>query len=299
MDKSIKNIRKEFKQKGIFYTPNELAEKLKSYVDIEPKTVYDPTCGAGNLLKIWGDDIEKFGQELDPEEFNKIKIPNFRGYVGDTLQDDGFKDLNFDCILANPPFSIKWTPDKLKEDVRFKDFEVLPPPSKADWAFLIHILHHLKKDGIAVTLNFPGILYRGNKEGKIREWFLKNNYIDRVVHIDGDTFEDTKIATCILVLKKNKKTTDVIFEDKEKTRIVPFEEIEKADFNLSVNYYLQDEIEKEEVDIDKLNKELVDALISSTDKVLRFNIEMENELNEEFYSKKLKKGLLEVIANHI
>lgn len=246
--KSIKNIRKEFKDNGIFYTPPEVAEKLKTYIDIEPKAVYDPTCGAGNLLKVFPDDVKKYGQELDAEQLQIIDIPNFTGYAGDTLMDDKFKGVKFDCIVANPPFSVKWQPDKLKDDVRFCDCAALPPPSKADWAFMLHIINHLSNEGVAVVLEFPGILYRGQREGKVRRWFVENNYIDRVVNVPGNTFEDTSIATCIVVLKKNRETTDIIFEDGEQIETVPLSEIEENDFNLSVNIYLPEEVEKEYID---------------------------------------------------
>lgn len=179
--KSIKNIRQEFKDNGIFYTPLALAERLKSYVDIEPTSVYDPTCGAGNLLSVFQENVKKYGQELDAEQLALIDLPNFEGYAGDTLTDDKFKDMQFDCIVANPPFSVKWEPDALTDDIRFKCCPELPPPSKADWAFMLHILHHLKDNGIAAVLEFPGILYRGQREGKVRRWFVENNYIDRVV----------------------------------------------------------------------------------------------------------------------
>lgn len=246
--KSIKNIRKEFKDNGIFYTPPEVAEKLKTYIDIEPKAVYDPTCGAGNLLKVFPDDVKKYGQELDAEQLQIIDIPNFTGYAGDTLMDDKFKGVKFDCIVANPPFSVKWQPDKLKDDVRFCDCAALPPPSKADWAFMLHIINHLSNEGVAVVLEFPGILYRGQREGKVRRWFVENNYIDRVVNVPGNTFEDTSIATCIVILKKNRETTDIIFEDGEQIETVPLSEIEENDFNLSVNIYLPEEVEKEDID---------------------------------------------------
>lgn len=246
--KSIKNIRQEFKENGIFYTPPELAEKLKSYVDIEPETVYDPTCGAGNLLKVFHENVKKYGQELDREQLELIDIPEFHGYAGDTLTNDGFPEMKFDCIVANPPFSVKWEPDRLADDVRFRDCPALPPPSKADWAFMLHILYHLSEDGIAVVLEFPGILYRGQREGKVRRWFVENNYIDRVVNIPGNTFEDTSISTCIIVLKKNRKTTDIIFEDGERTERVPYQTIAENDFSLSPSIYLPEEIEKEEID---------------------------------------------------
>lgn len=246
--KSIKNIRQEFKDNGIFYTPPELAKKLMEYVDIQPDTVYDPTCGAGNLLRVFKDNVKKYGQEIDGEQLAMIDIPNFTAKSGDTLMDDGFEGMKFQCIVANPPFSVKWNPDVLKDDERFSCAPALPPPSKADWAFMLHILNHLDDNGIAVVLEFPGILYRGQKEGIVRKWFIENNYIDRVVNIPGNTFEDTSIATCIVVLKKNRTTTDIIFEDEERTESVSLQTIAENGFVLSVNTYLPEIVEKEEID---------------------------------------------------
>lgn len=266
--KSIKNIRQEFKDKGIFYTPPALAERLKSYVDIDAENVYDPTCGAGNLLSVFHENVKKYGQELDADQLSLIDLPNFTGYAGDTLAEDRFSDMKFDCIVANPPFSVKWNPESLADDARFKNCPVLPPQSKADWAFMLHILYHLSENGIAVVLEFPGILYRGQREGKVRQWFIENNYIERVVNIPGNTFEDTQISTCILVLRKNKKTTDIIFEDGDKTEVITQKEIVDNGFVLSVSTYIQEEIEKEEVNpleleniarksfLEKLRKEL-------------------------------------------
>lgn len=253
--KSIKNIRQEFKDNGIFYTPLALAERLKSYVDIQPESVYDPTCGAGNLLRVFHENVKKYGQELDGEQLALIDLPNFEGYSGDTLADDKFKNIQFDCIVANPPFSVKWEPDAFADDIRFKDCPALPPPSKADWAFMLHILHHLKDNGVAVVLEFPGILYRGQREGKVRRWFVENNYIERVVNIPGNTFEDTSIATCVVVLKKNRTTTDIIFDDGERAETVPYSAIEENDFCLSPSIYLPEIIEKEEIDPSVLENE--------------------------------------------
>lgn len=256
MPKSIKNIRKEFKESGIFYTPPALAEALKKYVDFAPRDVYDPTCGQGNLLAAFGDDIPKYGQELFAADLNVAleRLPNFTGYFGDTLADDFFKGSEFHCIVANPPFSVKWTPNA--DDPRFAAAPCLPPPSKADYAFLLHILHHLAPDGKAVCLGFPGILYRGQREYKIRRWMIERNYIERVVHIPSNTFEDTGIATCILVLSKHKNTTDIIFEDCElqQERTVPLSEICDNDYNLSVSAYIRREIEREFVDIKAVNE---------------------------------------------
>ena len=269
--KSIKNIRQEFKDNGIFYTPPELAEKLKSYVDFEPETVYDPTCGAGNLLRVFHENVKKYGQELDTEQLGLIDIPNFKGYAGDTLLDDGFKGMRFDCIVANPPFSVKWNPGELAEDERFSCSPALPPPSKADWAFMLHILHHLSENGVAVVLEFPGILYRGQREGKVRKWFVQNNYIDRVVHVPGNTFEDTSISTCIVVLKKNRDTTDIVFEDKERTETVSIERIEENDYSLSVSLYIEEEIEKEEIDPAVLENEARRSFLIRLKKELDFD----------------------------
>lgn len=269
--KSIKNIRQEFKNNGIFYTPAELAEKLKSYVDFEPETVYDPTCGSGNLLRVFHENVKKYGQELDAEQLGLIDIPNFKGYAGNTLLDDGFKEMKFDCIVANPPFSVKWNPGELAEDERFSCSPVLPPPSKADWAFMLHILYHLSDNGIAVVLGFPGILYRGQREGRVRKWFVQNNYIDRVVHVPGNTFEDTAISTCIVVLKKNRETTDIVFEDGERTETVSRETVEENDYSLSVGVYIPEEIEKEYIDPSVLENEARRSFLIRLKKELDFD----------------------------
>lgn len=270
-EKSIKNIRKEFKDNGIFYTPPELALKLKSYIDFEPDSVYDPTCGSGNLLGVFHENVKKYGQELDSEQLELIDIPNFTGYAGDTLIDDKFQKMKFDCIVANPPFSVKWNPDVAQNDIRFKGCPDLPPPSKADWAFMLHILYHLSDDGIAVVLEFPGILYRGQREGRVRKWFIEQNVIDRVVNIPGNTFEDTSIATCIIVLKKNRKTTDITFEDREKQEIVAIDQIVENDYCLSPSLYIPDEIEKEEIDPAVLEKESRKLFLTRIRKELQFD----------------------------
>ena len=269
--KSIKSIRQEFKDNGIFYTPPELSKKLMEYVDTQPDTVYDPTCGAGNLLRVFQDNVKKYGQEIDGEQLELIDIPNFTGKSGDTLMDDKFKGMKFQCIVANPPFSVRWNPDVLKDDERFSCAPALPPPSKADWAFMLHILHHLSDNGVAVVLEFPGILYRGQKEGIVRKWFIENNYIDRVVNIPGNTFEDTSITTCIVVLKKNRTTTDIIFEDEERTESVSFQTIAENGFVLSVNTYLPEIVEKEEIDPMILESEARQSFL----KKLRSELEFE------------------------
>lgn len=297
-EKSIKNIRQEFKDHGIFYTPPELAKKLLSYVDNQPKSVYDPTCGAGNLLKVFHENVKKYGQELDPEQLSLIDLPNFTGYAGDTLMDDGFVNQKFDCIVANPPFSVKWEPDALKDDERFSCCPALPPPSKADWAFMLHVLHHLSDSGVAVVLEFPGILYRGQREGRVRQWFVENNYIDRVVNIPGNTFEDTSIATCIVVLKRNRDTMDVIFEDGDRVETVPLEEIKENGFTLSVNTYLQDDTLKEEINVDDVNKTIVNCTIEKVKQTFEAFREIENMFGDNGYIRMLAFGLREVLQKY-
>lgn len=257
---NIKNIRKEFKSKGIFYTQPELAEYMKSLIDIDIVDVYDPTCGNGALLSVFSEDLPKFGQEINDHqlEIAKSKLKNFTGVCADTLKDPAFMDKRFSCIVANPPFSIAWEPPQqgLFGDVRFNNAPVLPPKSKADYAFLLHIIHLLADDGIAIVLNFPGILYRRNREGILRKWFVDNNWIEKVIQIPGKTFIDTTIATSLLILKKNKTTTNIEFIDNDLnlSKVVPVDEIINNDYNLSVNSYVQKEVEKVIVDPNDLQQ---------------------------------------------
>ena len=248
---NIKTIKEEFKAKGIFYTTNELALLIKSFVDIETNEVYDPTCGDGSLLSVFDDNIEKYGQEINDHQIEvaKNKLKNFTGYCGDTLKNPAFNDKKFKCIVANPPFSIAWEQPILNgifTDDRFRLVPALPPKSKADYAFILHILHYLANDGIAVVLNFPGILYRGNSEGEIRKWIVEKNYIDKVIRIPGKTFVDTTIETVLIVFRKNKNTTDIEFVDTEKNKsyIATFEEVKKNDFILSVSAFVFEEKEQ-------------------------------------------------------
>ena len=240
---NIKSIKQEFKDKGIFYTPEDLALLMKSYTK-KPKSVYDPTCGDGMLLSMYDDDVEKYGQEINQEqlEIAKKRLVNFTGVCGDTLKQPAFIGKKFDCIVANYPFSISWD-DNVGDDERFASAPCVPPKSKADYAFLLHIIHYLSNNGKAVTLNFPGILYRGGREGVLRKWFVDNNYIEKIVLIPGNTFVDTKIQTVLMILSKNKTTTDIEFEDLhiKKSRFVSVDEISENGYILSPNIYVYNE----------------------------------------------------------
>lgn len=267
MGYDIKSIRQDFKEKGIFYTTPELANYLKSFLPADVKEIYDPTCGNGGLLSAFDDDVIKYGQDINEKQvkFAEEHLQNFVGVAGDTLKNPAFMDRKFKYIIANPPFSIKWEPFT---DERFEHLPALPPKSKADYAFLAHILYYLQDDGMGVVLNFPGILYRGNAEGKIRQWFIENNYIDTVIEVDGGHFVDTKIATAVLILRKNKETTDIKFIHNDKEITVTQDEVEKNGYSLTVSYYIEEEVKKEEINpielentarkafLDKLRKEL-------------------------------------------
>lgn len=254
MEKNLQNIKQEFKNKGIFYTPETLALKLKEYIDIPITEVYDPTCGQGNLLKVFDENIPKYGQELDGLELEKANqsLKNFTGIAGNTLTNPAFVNKKFNCIVANYPFSIKWQPTL---DERFIEAPTIPTEGKADYAFILHILHYLSDTGIASVLNFPGILYRGNREAKIRKYIVDKNWIDKIILIPANTFVDTKIATVLIIFKKNKTTTNITFIDEElkKEQVVTLEEIKKNDYNLSVNQYVFIEPVKEKIDPFVLN----------------------------------------------
>lgn len=292
-DFSAKAYRDELKQKGVFHTDSKLAEIIKSYGKESPKNVYDPTCGVGTLLSVFDDDIPKYGQELTEDylEAAKATLKNFTGAVGDTLKAPAFMDKRFDLIVANYPFSIKWEPNK--EDIRFKDWVDVPPPSKADYAFIMHMLYLLDDDGICVSLNFPGILYRKAREGKIRKELIEKGYIKKVIQVPGGYFEDTNIATSILVLSKKKSDGFIEFEDLEidKKEKVSIDEIKENDFNLSVSSYLQEELEQEEIDIFELNDGVRELTLSGIENRLASEFDIVNT----FYPMGMAKGYKELL----
>ena len=281
---SAKKFRSDLKKSGVFYTDQALAATIRALLPADVPEVYDPTCGDGALLSVFPDDTKKYGQDILPEQVEDAerRIKNFTGVVGDTLLNPAFANKKFQYIVANPPFSIKWEPDKLKDDPRFSCAPVLPPQSKADYAFILHILYYLEDGGIAAVLNFPGILYRGQREGRLREWIIRNNWVEKVIHIPGGHFEDTNIATALVVFKKGRETTDIEFVDTENniSRLVPFDEIEKNNFNLSVSSYVQPEVAREIVDPEQLQMDARDKFIERLKNELDFDYtvcQLENE----------------------
>lgn len=242
--KSLKQLRKDYKEHGVFYTDSKLAEIIKQFIPADVKEVYDPTCGSGALLSAFGDDVAKYGQELNPTQAEETQrnLKNAHIAAGDTLLEPAFLDKKFRGIVANPPFSVSWEPGNIAvHDARFIAAPCLPPRSKADYAFLLHILYMLSEDGVAACLGFPGILYRGQREGKIREWLVRINVIEEIHHIPGGFFDDTNIATCLVVMKKNRGNRNTIrFVDMEHgiSGDILISDIEANGFNLSVSSYV-------------------------------------------------------------
>ncbi len=224
------------KSGGEFYTPQEVSELL-ARIAVSGKTdvnkVYDPACGSGSLLlkfaKVLGQDRVRqgfFGQEINLTTYNLCRINMFLHDVnceksdiahGDTLTDPSHEDDEpFEAIVSNPPYSIRWAGDSnplLINAPRFAPAGVLAPKSKADLAFTMHILSWLATSGTAAIVEFPGVLYRGGAEQKIRQYLIDNNYVDAVIQLPPDLFFGTTIATCIIVLKKSKRDNATLFID--------------------------------------------------------------------------------------
>jgi type I restriction enzyme M protein len=227
------------KSGGEFFTPQEVSELLARIAVVgktEVNKVYDPACGSGSLLlkfaKVLGRDNVRlgfFGQEVNLTTYNLCRINMFLHDVnyekfdiahGDTLTDpQHWDDEPFEAIVSNPPYSIKWDGDAnplLINDPRFVPAGVLAPKSRADLAFTMHMLSWLSVNGTAAIVQFPGVLYRGGAEQKIRKYLVDNNYVDTVIQLPPDLFFGTTIATCIVVLKKSKADNSTLFIDASK-----------------------------------------------------------------------------------
>ena len=226
------------KSGGEFFTPQEVSELLVRIVTVgkkEVRKVYDPACGSGSLLlnfaKVLGKENVRqgfFGQEINLTTYNLCRINMFLHdinfnkfdiYCGDTLlapYDEHEKERPFDAIVSNPPYGTSWKGNDdplLINDPRYAPAGVLAPKSKGDLAFTMHILSWLSTDGTAAIVEFPGVLYRGGAEQKIRKYLVDNNYVDTVIQLPQNLFFGTSIATCVIVLRKNKRDNKTLFID--------------------------------------------------------------------------------------
>ncbi len=314
------------KSGGEFFTPQEVSELLARITLVGKKQVnkvYDPACGSGSLLlkfaKVLGKENVRqgfYGQEINITTYNLCRINMFLHDInyekfdialGDTLlAPKHWDDEPFECIVSNPPYSIKWAGDEnplLINDPRFSPAGILAPKSKADLAFTMHMLSWLATNGTAAIVEFPGVLYRGGAEQKIRKYLIDNNYIDTVIQLPANLFFGVGIATCIIVLKKSKKDNATLFidasgefihegnknklsdaniarileafvarkDDAHFARLVENDKIAGNDYNISVSSYVEQPDTREEVDIEALNLRI--AEIVARQNVLRTAID--------------------------
>ena len=299
------------KSGGEFFTPADVSELLTRLGTVGKKEinkVYDPACGSGSLLlkaeKVLGRDAVRngfFGQEINITTYNLCRINMFLHDIEfdkfdiaceDTLTNpQHWDDEPFELIVSNPPYSIKWAGDEnplLINDPRFAPAGVLAPKSKADLAFIMHSLAWLASNGTAAIVCFPGIMYRGGAEQKIRKYLVDNNFIDCIIQLPSNLFFGTSIATCIMVLKKGKTDNKVLFidassecvkvtnnnkltpeninkivdnfaqlaEEAHFSHLAEYSEVQENDYNLSVSTYVEARDTREKIDIVKLNAEI-------------------------------------------
>lgn len=332
------------KKAGEFYTPQQISTILSRIVILDsqsPETgnkpklnkVLDFACGSGSLLinvrnrliKAKGSVGKIYGQEKNITTYNLarmnmllhgMKDSEFEIFHGDTLlnQWEMLKEMNpakkmeFDAIVANPPFSLRWDPtDALAEDFRFKSYG-MAPKSAADFAFLLHGLHFLSQEGTMAIILPHGVLFRGGSEEKIRTKLLNDNNIDTIIGLPSNLFYSTGIPVCILVLKKCRRADDVLFinaveyfekgkrqnvlldehidrivetyqfrkETERYSRKVSMEEIEKNGCNLNISRYVNTAVEEEPVDLGEVNKKLIET----NDKIKEYSDEHNAFLKE-------------------
>lgn len=320
------------KSGGEFFTPQNVSNLIarlamlgQSYVN----KIYDPACGSGSLLlqakKQFDDHVIEdgfFGQEINHTTYNlarmnmflhNINYDKFDISLGDTLINPQYGDQKpFDAIVSNPPYSVNWVgsddPTLINDD-RFAPAGVLAPKSKADFAFVLHVLSYLSARGRAAIVCFPGIFYRGGAEQKIRKYLVDNNYVETVISLPSNLFYGTSIAVNILVLSKHKNdaTTQFIdasgedffkketnnnvllpehieriveiFGNKEEVQYVATSignnKIVENDYNLSVSSYVEAEDKREVIDINKLNADVaetvkrIDSLRADIDEIIK------------------------------
>jgi len=308
------------KKAGEFYTPQEVSKILAKIVTSgkeKLKSVYDPTCGSGSLLLRVAKEVKEvshfYGQELNRTTYNLARMnmimhdvhyKRFDIKQEDTLERPQHIDKRFEAIVANPPFSANWSANNLfMTDERFSQYGKLAPKTKADYAFVTHMLHHLDENGTLAVVLPHGALFRGAAEGHIREYLIREkNYLDAVIGLPSNIFYGTSIPTCIMVFKKNRSNKEVLFidaskhYDKVKTQnILREEHIEKIistyrnrtsedkfsyvasndelienEYNLNIPRYVDTFEEEEQVDLEAVSNQLgsLDGEIRQTDKMI-------------------------------
>jgi type I restriction enzyme M protein len=298
------------KKAGEFYTPQAVSEILARIVTLGKKEIrdlYDPTCGSGSLLlriAKYAKVGKYYGQEKIQTTYNlarmnmllhKVRFNRFDLYQGDTLLNpsERHKELKFEAVVANPPYSAKWDSDKkFLEDERFSAYGRLAPASYADYAFVQHMIHHLDDNGTMAVVLPHGVLFRGAAEEVIRTYLIKDkNYLDAVIGLPANIFFGTSIPTTILVFKKCKTDTNVLFIDasndfkKEKNQnvlhpehiekildtyqhrvaidkyshVATLEEIKSNDYNLNIPRYVDTFEEEEAIDLVEVRSKLDDV----------------------------------------
>lgn len=304
------------KKAGEFYTPQEVSKILSKIVTTKKsklKSVYDPTCGSGSLLLRVAKEVDVsnfYGQELNRTTYNLARMNmimhdvHYRKFdikQEDTLENPQHMDERFEAIVANPPFSAQWSANPLHmSDDRFSQYGKLAPSSKADFAFVQHMIHHLDDNGTMAIVLPHGVLFRGGAEGHIRKYLIEDkNYLDCVIGLPANIFYGTSIPTCILVFKKCREDSEnVLFidtsnsfekaknqnylrdEDIEKiintyrtrnqedkySHLAPLSEIQENEYNLNIPRYVDTFEEEEQIDLNVVSKEL-QALESDMNKV--------------------------------
>lgn len=307
---------------GEFYTPafvSNLLMKLVTNNVKEATYVYDPTCGSGSLLVKARNYLEKYGKLLGQEKITStynmarmnlflhgVKYKDFQIENGNTLTDNKFKDLaeKIDLVVANPPFSVDWKPEELKEDPRFRDYPKMAPKSTADFAFIQHMIYMLKEGGKCGVIVPHGVLFRSNAEYEIRKYLVGfKKYLRGVIGLPANMFFNASIPTCILIFEKKtldepimfieaskefvkaknknqmsnenvEKIADVFNNTKEIdkfSRLVSLKEIEENDFNLNITRYIDTFEDEEEIDINEVNMQLkeIDKELEETEKEIQ------------------------------
>jgi type I restriction enzyme M protein len=296
------------KKAGEFYTPQQVSKILAKVVTLGKeriKSVYDPTCGSGSLLLRVSKEAKVsdfYGQELNTTTYNlarmnmilhNVKFRDFDIEQGDTLEDPAHLHMKFEAVVANPPYSIKWKANDLKlSDERFSPYGKLAPKSKADFAFVQHMIYQLDENGTMGIVLPHGVLFRGGAEGVIRKYLIEDkNYLDAVIGLPTNLFFGTGIPTCILVFKKCRETdSDIMFIDASKgfekvktqniltdehvntivktyknrtevekySRPVLLDEIKENDYNLNIPRYVDTFEEEEEIDLEAVANKIID-----------------------------------------